>query len=166
MDEISALHKVSIFVEIAMWLNWAVQVFAKWNSENSQLRNDSTYSKTANFWMSSNCSFTSKISVIVHDILHFARTLENIFVYHHISHVCSVFRPTAWTIYSFSAVCLCSIGRSKQINNGTERTDGASLSPLQVSCAVVQFVRGENAILTPSVCTGQPLHWLSSTFHG
>lgn len=37
-----------------------------------------------------------------------------------------------WTIYSLGAVCLCSIGRSIQINNRTERSNYV------VHCAVCQ----------------------------
>ena len=56
-------------------------------------------------------------------------------VYLHIKRVCSRFLdPHCWIIYSFRAVCLCSIGHSKQINNRTERSDSASLSPPSVLC--------------------------------
>lgn len=88
-----------------------------------------TYGKPVNFCVSSNYIFTFETPINVQHILNSLPTPENIFVYLHIRHVCSVFRPSLWTIYSFSAVCLCSIGHSKQINNCTERPDGAGLSP-------------------------------------
>lgn len=55
-----------------------------------------------------------------------------------------ILRPTVWPIYSLSAVCFCSIGHSKQINNCAERSDSAGLRPpskCTVLCCSLSEVR-------------------------
>lgn len=75
-----------------------------------------------------------KLPIVVYNILPFVHTIEKILVYLHFRHVCSVFRPTAWTVYASTEICLCSICHQKQINNCTERPDNAGPSPPTVLC--------------------------------
>lgn len=84
--------------------------------------------KTINLCLRSSNNFTFKTLTQVHNSLHLVHTLGKKTTF--ISNMFAVFLwPTPWTIYSFSAVCLCGLGHSKQINNHTERSDSASLSP-------------------------------------